>query len=399
MNMQELVDMGKEYVMNTYNRFPYVFEKGEGAYLYDSNGKKYLDMVAGIAVNALGYGNERLVKALEKQMHEVMHTSNLYWIPNQVKLAKMLVERSCFDKVFFCNSGAEAIESALKLARKYGNMEGKGGRYEIITMENSFHGRTYGAITATGQFKYQKNLGELLPGIKYAKYNDFDSVLAAVTDKTVAILLEPVQGEGGLIPADPQFMKQIRALCDEKDMLMMVDEVQTGVGRTGKLFGYQHYGIEPDVMSLAKGLGGGMPIGAMLANDKAAAAFQPGDHASTFGGNHMSTAAGIAVLEAFEEDGILENAAVVGEYLQSKNAELAVKYPQYIETVRGLGLMQGIVLKDAANILPIREAAGEMGMLIISAGYNVLRMVPPLILTKEQVDEAFAILDKAFAML
>lgn len=399
MNTKDIIMMGQEYVMNTYGRFPYAFEKGDGVYLYDKEGKKYLDFVAGIAVNSLGYQNERLIAALEEQMHKVMHTSNLYWIENQVLLAKKLVEKSCFDQVFFCNSGAEAIESALKLSRKYGSMEGKGDRHEIIAMENSFHGRTYGAITATGQFKYQKGLGDLLPGIRHAAYNDFHSVLEAVTDKTVAILLEPVQGEGGLIPADPEFMRSIRALCDEKDILMIVDEVQTGMGRTGKLFAYQHYGVEPDMMALAKGLGGGMPIGALLAKKKAADAFHPGDHASTFGGNPMSAAAGLAVLKEFEDQRIVENAAEVGAYLQERTAGLAAKYPEMIEGVRGLGLMQGIIVKDPANILRVREAAGEHGLLIISAGSNVLRMVPPLIITKEHVDEAIAILDAAFVSL
>ncbi len=397
METRELIALGQKYVMNTYGRFAYAFEKGDGVYLYDKEGKKYLDFVSGIAVNSLGYGNEHLLQRLDEQMHKVMHTSNLYWIENQVLLAKKLVEKSCFDKVFFCNSGAEAIEAALKLARKYGSLKGKG--QEIITMVNSFHGRTYGAITATGQFKYQKGLGDLLPGIRYAQYNDFESVLSCLTDETVAILLEPVQGEGGVIPADPDFMRKIRALCDERDILMMVDEVQTGMGRTGKLFAYEHYGIEPDVMALAKGLGGGMPIGAMLAKDKAAEAFHPGDHASTFGGNPMSAAAGLAVLEEFEDKRIVENAAEVGAYLADRSRELAEKYPQHIETVRGLGLMQGIVLNDASKILPVREEAARQGLLIISAGAQVLRMVPPLILQKEHVDEAIRILDSTLSAL
>lgn len=396
---ENIIERGQQTVMNTYGRFPYVFEKGDGVYLYDKEGKKYLDFVAGIAVNSLGYGNPRLLRRLQEQMERCMHTSNLYWIEAQVALAERLTEKSCFDKVFFCNSGTEAVESSLKLARKYGDLTSNGERYEIITMENSFHGRTFGSITATGQQKYQKGLGPLLPGIRYAKYNDFDSVLEQVHDHTCAILLEPVQGEGGLIPATSEFMQKIRALCDERDMLMMVDEVQTGIGRCGTLFAHEQFGIEPDVCALAKGLGGGFPIGAMLAKDKAAAAFHPGDHASTFGGNPMASTAGLAVLEEIEAQNLTENARTVGAYLHGQAETLAAKYPAHIKGVRGLGLMQGIVLNNPDELLTIRLEAGKRGLLIISAGHDVLRMVPPLIIETKHIDEAMSILDEAFAAL
>ena len=395
--MQEIVEMGQQYVMNTYGRLPYAFTNGEGVYLYDMDGTKYLDFVSGIAVNSLGYGNEALINNLNDQMHKVFHTSNLYWIEPQNKLAKKLVENSCFDKAFFCNSGAESTESALKLARKYGNMVGGPEKCEIITMKNSFHGRTFGSITATGHTKYQKGLGPMLPGILYAEYNNIDSIKAlASKEKTCGIMVEPVQGEGGVIPADPQFMKELRDLCTELDILMMVDEVQTGVGRTGKLFGYQHYGVEPDVMSLAKGLGGGMPIGCMLAKDFCAKAFQPGDHASTFGGNFLSATAGLTVLEEIERMDLVKNAAENGDYLQAKAAELAKKY-DFITEVRGKGLMQGIILTEAELVGKIRVEAAKRGLLIIGAGYTALRMVPPLIISKEEIDQGIAILDEAMA--
>ena len=397
--MKELVEMGEKYVMNTYGRLPYAFTRGEGAYLYDMDEKRYLDFVAGIAVNSLGYGNKALIDNLQSQMGKVLHTSNLYWIEPQVRLAKALVEKSCFDKAFFCNSGAEATEAALKLARKYGSMVGGEEKCEIITMENSFHGRTFGSITATGQTKYQKGLGPMLPGIRYARFNDFDSVRKlASREKTCAVLLEPVQGEGGVIPAQAEFMRQVRDLCSELDILMMVDEVQTGVGRTGKLFGYQHFGIEPDVMALAKGLGGGVPIGAMLAKDFCARAFAPGDHASTFGGNFLSAAAGLSVLEEIDRLHLLENAQLQGEYLQKLAAKLQEKY-DFITEVRGLGLMQGIILSDALLVGRIREEAAKRGLLVIGAGYTALRIVPPLVISREQIEEGMEILDQAMAAI
>lgn len=396
-SMQDIVEMGQKYVMNTYARFPYAFTRGEGVYLYDMDGKKHLDFVSGIAVNSLGYGNEALIGNLEEQMHKVFHTSNLYWIEPQVKLAKALVERSCFDKAFFCNSGAEATESALKLARKYGNLVGGEEKCEIITMKNSFHGRTYGSITATGQTKYQKGLGPMLPGIRYAEFNNIDSVRAiASKEHTCGVLVEPVQGEGGVIPADPGFMKELRELCSQLDILMMVDEVQTGIGRTGKLFGYQNYGIEPDVMALAKGLGGGVPIGAMLAKDFCAKAFQPGDHASTFGGNFLSATAGLTVLSEIDRLDLTENARIQGEYLQEAARKLQSKY-DFITEVRGLGLMQGIILKDAQLVGQIRLEAAKRGLLVIGAGYTALRIVPPLIIQREEIEEGLRILDEAMA--
>lgn len=396
-SMQELIEKGRQYVMNTYARFPYAFTKGEGVYLYDMDGKKYLDFVAGIAVNSLGYGNEALISNLNAQMQKVFHTSNLYWIEPQVKLAEALVERSCADKVFFCNSGTEATEAALKLARKYGSQVGGPEKCQIITMKNSFHGRTFGAITATGQTKYQKGLGPMLPEIVYAEYNDIESVRAlASKEKTCGILVEPVQGEGGVIPADPAFMQELRKLCSELDILMMVDEVQTGIGRTGTLFGYEHFGIEPDVIALAKGLGGGMPIGAMMAKDFCASAFGPGDHAATFGGNFLSTTAGLTVLSEIDRMHLLENAQEQGAHLQERAKKLQEKY-DFIQEVRGLGLMQGIVLNEASLVNEIRLEAAKRGLLVIGAGYTALRMVPPLIIQKEEIDAGMDILDEAMA--
>ena len=378
--------------MNTYSRFPICFERGEGMYLYDIEGKKYLDFVAGIAVNSLGHANPRLGETIAKQAMTLIHCSNLYYTVPQVKLAEKLVEKTDFDKVFFCNSGAESVESALKLARKYAYMKGKPGT-DIIAMEHSFHGRTYGAVTATGQEKYQKGLGEMLPNIIHVPYNDFDALKAAVSEKTCAILMEVMQGEGGIIPADKEYLQNVRKLCDEKDILLMFDEVQTGVGRCGELFAYQVYGVAPDCLSTAKGLAGGVPIGAFMAKESAAKAFNPGDHASTFGGNPLATACGLVVMNELFEGGLLENVKKNGRYLGETLKNLAKKHEKMVSDVRGMGFMWGMELKGEAA--PIIKKCIDAGLLLVGAGPNVIRFVPPLIAKKEDIDEMAKILDKA----
>ena len=360
-------DLGEKYVMKTYSRFPLTFEKGEGMYVYDENGKKYLDFVAGIAVNSLGHNHPKLVKAISEQASKLIHISNLYYTKPQCDLAQKLVENGSLDKVFFCNSGAESIESALKLARKYGAPT---GRQEIITMNRSFHGRTFGAVTATGQDHYHEGLGDMLPNIKYADFNDIDSVKAAITDKTIAILLEPVQGEGGIIPANVDFLKELRAICDEKDMLLMFDEVQCGVGRLGTLFAY----------------------GLMMAKENVAKAFAPGDHASTFGGNPLATAAGNVVVDELL-GGLLDNVKEQGAYLREQLEKVAQKHKDLVKDVRGMGLMQGIELNKPAG--PVVAKAIDLGLLLVGAGQFIIRFVPSLIVSKADIDTAMEILDKA----
>lgn len=384
-------DLGEKYVMKTYSRFPLTFERGEGMYVYDENGKEYLDFVAGIAVNSLGHNHPKLVKAISEQAAKLIHISNLYYSRPQCTLAQKLVENGSLDKVFFCNSGAEAIESALKLARKYGS---KTGRQEIITMHQSFHGRTFGAVTATGQDHYHEGFGDMLPNIKYATFNDFESVKNTVTENTVAILMEPVQGEGGIIAAKKEFLEQVRALCDEKDILLMFDEVQCGVGRLGTLFAYQTYGVVPDVMSTAKGIAGGVPCGLMMAKEKVAEAFVPGDHASTFGGNPLATTAGNVVVDELL-GGLLDNVKEQGVYLREKLEEVAAKHKELVKEVRGIGLMQGMELTEPAGDYIAK--AIDMGLLLVGAGKYIIRFVPSLIVSKEDIDKAMEILDKALS--
>lgn len=389
--MSGILEKGKKYVMNTYARFPMVFARGEGMYLYDENGKKYLDFVAGIAVNSLGYGDRELTSAIAKQAQSLIHCSNLYYTEPQVLLAEKLVKNSSFENVFFCNSGAEAIEAALKLIRKYGNKDGK-GKTEIITMINSFHGRTYGALSATGQEKYQKSFVPLLPEIKHVPFNDIQALKAAITESTGGIVVEPVQGEGGIRPADALYLKQVRELCDEKDILLVFDEVQCGIGRTGYLFAHEPYGVVPDLAAIAKGIAGGVPMGALLANKKTAGVFNPGDHASTFGGNPLAAAAANVVLDRLLNGGLLENVKKQGAYLTSALNGLKAKHGM-IKEVRGIGLMQGIELD--CPVSGIIEQCIEKGLLLVSAGQNVIRFVPPLIVQPEHIDAAIGILEEA----
>ena len=385
-----MITYEKKYLMDTYNRYPIMLVKGEGTRVWDSEGNAYLDFVAGIAVNSLGHCHPALVEAIKKQAETLIHCSNLYWNEKQIELAKMISENSFGGKVFFANSGAEANEGAIKLARKYASLKYGGKRYKIITAKNSFHGRTFGALTATGQEKYHKGFGPLLAGFKYVPLNDIEALYEAVDDEVCAIMLEVIQGEGGIHEATPEYVKAVRKICDENDLLFILDEVQTGIGRTGKLFGYEHYGVVPDIMTLAKGLGGGFPIGAIVAKEDKAV-FEPGDHASTFGGNPLACAAGITVLNEVTKDGFLESVDKKGKYFR-EGLETLQKKHKVMKEIRGKGLMVGceVDLEDASEIV---LKALEKGLLINSVSHNVLRFVPPLIVTEEEIDEALQILD------
>lgn len=380
-------EKGGKYLMDTYTRFPLALERGEGMYVTDEDGKTYLDFAAGIAVNALGHNSGVILSALKAQAGKLIHVSNLYYTRPQADLAEKLVERSAFDRVFFCNSGAETVEAALKLARKYG-----AGRSKIIAMEHSFHGRTFGALTATGQEKYHRGFEPLLPGVSHVPFNDFAALEAAATQDTCAVILEPIQGEGGIVPAKADYLRRVRALCDQRDIALIFDEVQCGVGRTGRLFAYEYFGVSPDILSLAKGLAGGVPIGAMLAKEKFASAFHPGDHASTFGGNPLAAAVAGAVVD--EVCALLPSIRESGDHLGKKLDELRGRHGE-IADARGVGLMRCIELSVPAA--PVIAACIDRGLLLVSSGANVIRFVPPLIVTKGQVDDMIEILDRALS--
>ncbi len=387
MDTQKVMQMDADYVMHTFNRQPVVLTHGKGMRVWDSEGREYLDFLAGIAVNGLGHAHPKLVAAISEQASKLMHVSNLYYIPGQPALAKKLVELSGLGKAFFCNSGAEANEAAIKLARKWGK---EAGKFEIITALGSFHGRTMGAVTATGQPKYHDGFKPMVPGFSYVPYNDISALDAAVTDATCAIMLEPIQGESGVHPAQPEYLSHIRKLCDERGILLILDEVQTGLARTGKWFGFQHYGIKPDIMTLAKTLGGGFPIGACLATDSVASAFVPGNHASTFGGNPLACAAAIATLEVIEDEDLVENAAKTGAYFQKSLRALGDRSGD-IADVRGFGLMVGVEL--TRNDAPaIAAECLKRGLIINPIGQNIIRFLPPLIATETDVDNAVRIL-------
>ena len=389
---KEYIKTAEEALLHTYNRYQIVLEKGEGAYLYDVNGKEYLDFAAGIAVCSLGYSNEEYKEALKEQIDSLMHTSNLFYSKPTVKAAKLLKEASQMDRVFFTNSGTEAIEGALKAARKYAYTKGS-GKYEFIAMNHSFHGRSMGAVAVTGTEKYRTPFEPLIGGVKFAEFNDFESVKALVTDKTCAIIMEPIQGEGGIYPAEQAFLEQVRALCDEKDILLIFDEIQCGVGRTGSMFAWQGYGVKPDIMAMAKAIGNGVPVGAFAMTEKVAeCSLAPGDHGTTYGGNPLVCAAVAKVLEIFEKENLTEHVKKVGAYLEDKLNAL-VEENEFVVARRGKGLMQGIVLtKPVGEVIP---KAMEEGLIIISAGGNVLRVIPPLIITEAQVDEMIDKLKKA----
>ena len=395
-----------QHVMATYGRFPIAMERGEGCRLWDSEGREYLDFVAGIATCTLGHCHPEMVKAATAQIRKLQHVSNLYYIPEQGELAQWLTERSCADRVFFCNSGAEANEGAIKLARKYGRTKLDIEAPIVITATSSFHGRTLATVTATGQPKYQKNFNPLVPGFHYVPYNDIDALKAAITEldseqrRVAAILLEPMQGEGGVCPGNPVYFKAVRRLCDELGILLILDEVQVGMGRTGNLWGYQTIGVEPDVFTLAKGLGGGMPIGAILAKSHCDV-FQPSEHGSTFGGNPFVCGVATAVCKTLEEDGVIANVRSRGQQLRKGLRAIVQKYPDLCEGVRGWGLINGLVLKvDTGTVaLDIVKAALSEGLLVIPAGAQVVRLVPPLIASKADVEEALALLDRALGSL
>ncbi len=396
MNTQEILKLDQKYIVPTYGGKTVAFSHGKGCKLWDVEGKEYLDLLAGIAVDGLGHSHPKLVKAIQEQAANLIHTSNLYLIPNQIELASILVEKSFPGKCFFCNSGAEAIEAAIKFARKYGHSNGK-DKYEIITMSGSFHGRTYGALTATGQDKFHKGFEPLVPGFKYAKFNDVESVENLVTQKTCAIMIEPIQGESGVNPAKEEFLKQIRLLCDENDILLIADEVQCGMGRTGKLFAYEHYGVTPDMVTLAKSLGGGVPIGAVIANEKVSSCIGPSNHAATFGGNPLATKAAVTTLKIMFEDNLIKNAELMGNYFKEKLKDLKNKY-DFIKEVRGKGLMLGMEINPISNgARGILLKCMDKGLLIGTAGENVVRFLPPLIVQKEEIDKGLQILEEVLA--
>ena len=396
MNKQEYMDHSEQYVLHTYNRFKLVLDHGDGVYLYDTDGKKYLDFAAGIAVYALGYNYPGYNEALETQIHKVMHTSNLFYNVPMGDAAEKVVKASGMSKVFFTNSGAEAIEGAIKCAKKYAFLKDGGDDHEIIAMQHSFHGRTVGALSVTGNTHYQEAFKPLMNGVKFAEFNNLDSVKALVNEKTCAILLETVQGEGGIYPADPEFLEGIRQICDEHDILMILDEIQCGMGRTGSMYAWQAYGVQPDIMTTAKALGCGIPVGAFVLNEKAAAkSLVPGDHGTTYGGNPLACAAVSKVFDIFAKDKIVEHVQKMTPYLEQKLDALVEKY-DCLETRRGKGFMQGLVV-TGRPVGEIVSKAIENGLIVISAGNNVLRMVPPLVLEKEHIDEMVEKLEAALA--
>jgi predicted acetylornithine/succinylornithine family transaminase len=392
MKTSEIIELHKKYVMPTYAP-GLVLVKGAGTKVQDADGNDYLDFLAGIAVLNLGHCHPAVVKAIQQQAEKLIHVSNIYYNENQPRLAQALAERSMGGKCFFCNSGAEANEGLIKLARLWGSDKGK---YEVITMKNSFHGRTLATLTATGQEKVQKGFYPLPEGFRYAEFNNIESCRAAVTEKTAAILVEAVQGEGGIVAADPEFIKGLRALCDEKGLLLLFDEVQAGIGRTGKWFAFQNYEVRPDAFSLAKALGNGFPIGAVVAAPNTADVFHPGNHATTFGGTPLACAAALAVIETIEKDNLLENAQKMGALLVEKLRQIAARY-DWIEGVRGCGLMVGLVLNDSAA--PLQKLLQDKGLLTLATAGRVLRMVPPLIVTAEEIEHAVALIDEACAEL
>jgi acetylornithine/N-succinyldiaminopimelate aminotransferase len=392
MNKEETIELFNKYVIANYGRLPHVIVKGEGCYLYDSDGNKILDMFPGWAVSAIGHCHPKVVEAIRKQAGELLHIDNTFYSEPQGILAKMLSERAFGGKSFFCNSGAEANEAALKLARLHTPPE----KYKFITTEGSFHGRTFATLTATAQPKHHEGLLPLLPGFVYVPYNNVPAMEAAFDDEVAAVMVEPIQGEGGINIPDPDYLKEIRRMCDEHGALMICDEVTTGMGRTGKWFAYQYFDVEPDMITIAKALGGGVSIGAMMAKSEVAASLKPGKHASTFGGNALVCAAAIAVIEAIEEGNLLENAVRLGEYAMEKLRELKNKH-YIIDSVRGVGFMIGIQLTAPGQ--PIVDKCLEKGLRVNCTQGTVLRLMMPMIVTKEQIDQAIDIMDSVFSNL
>ncbi|WP_025270613.1 aspartate aminotransferase family protein [Hippea sp. KM1] len=378
--MEDIFFKSDRYIIGNYKRFKVAFERGEGVYLYDYNGRAYLDFLAGIAVNVLGHSHRVVVDAIKKQAEKLIHVSNLYYIKEQADLAELLVKNSCCHKVFFCNSGAEANEAAIKLARLFDE-----GRYKIVSMENSFHGRTLAALAATGQTKYQKGFDPLPEGFVYARFNDYSDFLKKVDSKTAAVFVEFIQGEGGINVADKGYIKNVFEYCKDNNILFIADEIQTGIGRTGKLFAYEHYGIEPDIITLAKGLGGGLPIGALLAKEDVADRFGYGTHGSTFGGNPLVSYVSKSVVSFVIENGLIDRARRLGNYMMERLDEVLQNNPQY-RGVNGLGLMVGVVFGESDYADSVVRRALENGILIGKAGERTVRLEPPLIVKEEHID-------------
>ncbi len=396
-HMQALIEEAEKDLLHTYNRYQIVLDHGEGVYLYDVNGKKYLDFVAGIAVFALGYGNREYNDALKAQIDKILHTSNYYYNEPAIKAAKALKEVSGMDRVFFTNSGAESIEGALKAAVKHAYLKNGGTHQEIIAMEHSFHGRTYGALSVTGNPHYREAFGEMPCHVKFAEYNNLESVKAQIGPNTAGIILETVQGEGGLVPATKDFLKGVRKLCDENGILMILDEVQCGMGRTGSMFAFQKFGIKPDIMTTAKALGCGVPVGAFLMTEEVAgSSLAAGDHGTTYGGNPFAAAAVCKVLELYDKENIIDHVNEVAPYLEKALDALKDKYPCILER-RGSGLMQGLVFDRP--VAPVIAGAMEQGLILINAGSNILRFVPPLVITKDNIDEMIRILEPVVAKI
>lgn len=393
MNKQEYIDTAEQELLHTYNRFSLVLDHGEGVYLYVTDKKAYLDFAAGIAVCALGYSNEAYKNALKDQVDKLLHTSNLYYNVPTIEAAKKALKASGMDRIFFTNSGTEAIEGAIKAAKKYAYTRDGHAGHEIIAMKHSFHGRSIGALSVTGNAHYQEPFAPLMPGVKFAEYNNLESVKELVTDKTCAVIMETVQGEGGIYPADPAFIEGVRRLCDEKDILLILDEIQCGMGRTGEMFAWQNYGVKPDIMTCAKALGCGVPVGAFFLTQRVAdKSLAPGDHGTTYGGNPFVGAAVSAVFDQFKACDILGHVKEVAPYLEQKLDELVEKY-DFLVTRRGKGLMQGVVCKLPVG--KVAAAALEQGLIVITAGADVLRFVPPLVIEKQHVDEMIEKLEKA----
>ncbi len=393
--MNQQMEAAEKVLLHSYNRSSVVFDHGKGVYLYDTDGKEYLDFAAGIAVCSLGYGNETYANALKNQVDKLLHVSNLYYNEPITEAAEKLLKVSGMDRVFFTNSGTEAIEGALKAARRYSYNKYDENRYEIIAMNHSFHGRSMGALSVTGTEKYRTPFEPLIGGVKFAEFNDLDSVKEVVSEKTCAIIMETIQGEGGIYPATPEFLQGVKALCEEKDILLILDEIQCGMGRSGEMFAFQGYGVQPDIMTSAKALGCGVPVGAFLLTEKVAEkSLEPGDHGTTYGGNPLVGAAVSTVMDIYEETDVLNHVKEVSEYLESKLDKLVKNY-EFVTERRGKGLMQGLVL--AVKPADVCKKALENGLVVISAGSDVLRMVPPLIIEKDHVDEMICKLEHTFS--
>ena len=392
----ELVKAGQSYLYPNYRQPPFVFVRGEGSSLFDASGKRYLDLYAGIAVSTLGHAHPKLAAAIAAQAGKLLHVSNYFYNEPNVRLAEKLCRLTEMDRAFFCNSGTEAIEATLKLARRYFHVQGQTSRQRIIAFRNSFHGRTLGALAATGQDKYKDGFGPL-PGVTHVGYGDLEAVRAAMGPDVAGVLVEPVQGEGGVLPAPPGFLRELRALTSSAGALLLADEVQTGIGRTGKFLSLQHEGIQPDVVALAKALGGGVPIGAMVCKKFLEEALPPGSHGSTFGGNPLASAAALAVLDVLENDGLLAQVVQRGEELSALLGKTAAKFPKLVECSRGRGLLQALVLREGVDARKVMSALQESGVLLTIAGGQALRFSPPLIITRAELEEGVALLERALS--